>query len=304
MGFVATARAIWTIAPDPSDPTRRELIQLKNNLTKPTPGLAFHITGKMTNDEFQMTNDPAFVIRHSLSAPHLLWDPTPVEVPCTQAARQARPSTPREEAQKFLRTALADGPRPASELLDLADARGLTRRTVQRAFHDLEGCTTKRGFQAGWWWSLGEYPIAPIPDEPRLDPLAEPAYATDVADKISAQRMNTKLLQSLASTLPAGPPRPPHKIVSPSPAVSPSPIAARNGRTTRSPGTTEESTDPRSAVAFAPADPFAGSFTRAWLQADDHEPTPPIHIPQSEIRNPAPIPFPNQALHLTPAPAY
>ncbi len=313
MGFVATARAIWTLAPDPHDPTRRELIPLKNNLTEPTPGLAFHIMGKMTNDETQMTNDPTFEIRHSeirhsYSAPHLNWDPTPVAVASSLAAHKPRPSTPREEAQKFLRTALADGPRSASELLDLADARGLTRRTVQRAFHDLAGCTTKRGFQAGWWWSFGEYPIAPIPDYPAPDALAEPAYATDVADKISALRINDKLLQSLASKIPAASPGPSRKCVSPSPAVSPSPIAARNGRITKS-SAAEEPTDPQSAVAFASADPFAGSFTRAWLQADDHEPTLPIPNPSlhqliANSRKPKAIPFPNQALHLTPAPAY
>jgi putative DNA primase/helicase len=222
MGFVSTARTIWTITQDDEDPSRRYLIPLKNNLTAPLPTLAFHITaGEMTKDECPRTNEPAindpqFVIRHSEirhspTAPHLHWGPTPAARGLAPPNAKPQRTTPRDEAKRFLESALAGGPRPAEELIEAADARGLTRRTVQRAFHDLEGCTTKRGYSAGWWWSLGEYPIGPIPDLPEIHLAAEPTYATDVASNIAALR-RTELLRQLASEfLTQPPPVPPTK---------------------------------------------------------------------------------------------
>ena len=151
-------------------------------------------------------------------------------------------STPRDEAKRFLEQALADGPRPASELIEEADARGLSRRTVQRAFHDLAGHTRKHGLRAGWWWSLGEFPIAPIPDQPFATIVTgEPTYSTDVAEQISFDRLTACIQAEIARraeliaasespsahVTPSQKPRQkshptPERPLSPSPPVSPS----------------------------------------------------------------------------------
>jgi hypothetical protein len=41
MGFVASARAIWTVSSDCVDPTRQLLLPLKNNLGPTAHGLAY-----------------------------------------------------------------------------------------------------------------------------------------------------------------------------------------------------------------------------------------------------------------------
>jgi hypothetical protein len=62
----------------------------------------------------------------------------------------------REEAATWLREALADGPRPAKEILKEARRNGFTEVTLQRAKRDLRMQSVKTGFgkTGEWCWTL------------------------------------------------------------------------------------------------------------------------------------------------------
>ncbi len=234
MGFVSSARTIWTLARDHQDPTRTLLFPLKNNLAPTTCGLAFTITTtpispSHLNPEPRTLNPPF--------APRLLWDPNPVTISPREALR-SKPLTPRqptqrEEAREFLREALADGPRPAQELLAAGDEHGFHRRTIQRAFHDLAGHTAKQGWTAGWWWALGDYPAILEPHLEHVPPNAVPevTYAHDVAFQNKLDKLHRETLASVTAT--------PNKTLSPSAPVSPS-INSRT-RSPLKPPTVEQS---------------------------------------------------------------
>jgi len=205
MGFVATARTIWTIVADPAETSRRYLLPVKTNLAAPATPLAFHI----------LPLPPGAGPCEGASAPALHWDPTPAADELASLRATPR-STSRDEAKRFLEQALANGPCPADQLFKEADHRGLTRRTLQRAFHDLAGHTKKVGFSAGWWWSLGDYPIdSDVPFETLL--LEEPTYATDVAAQQSFASLTAGFAAEITRRVEDIP-----KNVSPSAGVSPS----------------------------------------------------------------------------------
>jgi hypothetical protein len=93
--------------------------------------------------------------------PVVCWDPEPVTISADEALepehkRRGPSADAREEAEKFLREALADGPRPAKDVIDEGDQCGFSKRTVQRAFQGIGGQREKRGFSDGWLWALPE----------------------------------------------------------------------------------------------------------------------------------------------------
>jgi hypothetical protein len=142
MGFVSAARAVWVVGRDPTDAGRKLLLPLKTNLTAAASGLAYRIESQPP-----------------LGVPAIVWEESPVTTSADEAlAAQPRPQPPspdRTAARAWLCEALTAGPRPAKELIDEGQRRGFLRRTLQRAFHELEGHTTKRGLVHGWWWALG-----------------------------------------------------------------------------------------------------------------------------------------------------
>lgn len=201
MGFVSMARTIWTVAEDPQDPARRLFLPLKNNLGPDVGGFSFrivssspfassamsnnaHSADEMKNDETQIPNDSGLGIRHSRirhsSSPLIVWDDAPITGSSRDAITPPKPPrrpTERDAAREFLRHTLADGPRPASELFAEAKEQGFTPRTLQRAFHELDGHTTKEGFRAGCFASLHQHGTLPSSDRPK----APVAFAQRVA---------------------------------------------------------------------------------------------------------------------------
>jgi hypothetical protein len=113
----------------------------KCNLSAPAPGLAFRIVG-----------DPG----------QLEWEPEPVEGvhadEIVAAARRDRPGPQGEslnDAVEWLRTALADGPRPARDLLDeWCDGLGNSKRTLDRAKRSLQVVTYRPKVPGPWLWRL------------------------------------------------------------------------------------------------------------------------------------------------------
>ncbi len=125
IAFTALPEAVWAVTADADDPTerRRLFLPIKNNLAEKQPGLAFELSAQ-----------------HGCNGtPCIVWAAEPVSISAEQAmgSRTTRPGPSpdeRDEAEQFLRDALADGPRLAKEIEDEAkQARGIAKRTLDRA---------------------------------------------------------------------------------------------------------------------------------------------------------------------------
>lgn len=146
LGFVAAARAVWAACKDQSDPTgrRRFLLPCKNNLAPDGGGLAYRIESL-----------------DGQTVPVVTWEPEPVNVRLedvlpTQGQPGPDPEAQRE-AEDFLRQALADGPRPAADVIREGADLGISRRTLYRAKarvgqSERVGGVADRG---AWLWRLG-----------------------------------------------------------------------------------------------------------------------------------------------------
>jgi hypothetical protein len=135
IAFVAQARTVFAIGPDPETPGRRLLVTVKNNLGVFAPGLAFRI-----------------------GADGLQWEPGTVEGAAEQLLAADDPSSrterrEREGATEFLRTALSTGPMASKELMADAKANGISQRTLWRAKTEL-GIVAERHGRGPWYWML------------------------------------------------------------------------------------------------------------------------------------------------------
>lgn len=142
VAFVAQCRVAWAVTRCPSNPRRRLLTCVKNNLADDTSGLAYRIESIGPDNE-----------------PVVTWEAEPVRMNADEAMEQLRkPRGPkpeeRNEAADWLASQLTDGPRPAAELFADADDEDIKRWTLRRAFEQL-GCRRhKSGFGGGWVWEL------------------------------------------------------------------------------------------------------------------------------------------------------
>jgi hypothetical protein len=162
MGFVAAARAVWTVCGDRNNPGRHLMVPIKNNLAGAARGLAYTIQA-----------------HPRLDAPVLRWEPLPVDASADEILSGKSRGPEAEDrivAGHWLRQVLTSrGPQPASDLIEEGSQRGFQSRTLQRAFHAIGGHTEKRGFLEGWWWSLPTDPAPtsqPIPEN--LSPSKKP----------------------------------------------------------------------------------------------------------------------------------
>lgn len=138
VAFVAAARAVFAVAEDREDPTRRLFLPVKMNIAPKPPGLAYRLVA---------SGDVA----------RLEWETEPVDVNVDDAL--AGPELPgdrseREEAKDFLRDLLTDGAVSANEVKKHAKAAGIADRTLFRAKTDLAVKVEKTGFRDGWTWAL------------------------------------------------------------------------------------------------------------------------------------------------------
>jgi putative DNA primase/helicase len=143
LAFVAAARAAWLVAKDPKPPQRRLLLPLKNNLAADVNGLSFTIKSDGTS-----------------SQPIIHWSPDPIEISADSivgnARPRGRPDAACQDAMDWLRNRLANGPAPARDVQEEADAHGISKATVRRAFRELRGEAVKTGFGlfGEWMWRL------------------------------------------------------------------------------------------------------------------------------------------------------
>jgi hypothetical protein len=144
IGFVGQCRVAWAITKCPTNPKRRLMTCIKNNLADDTTGLAFTIEPYGPDE-----------------GPVLAWEAEPVRMSADQAMDQlrkprGRKPDARNNAADWLSKQLAAGPKPAADILDEADNEGFKPWTVRRAFNQLECKRWKDGFDEGWVWAMPE----------------------------------------------------------------------------------------------------------------------------------------------------
>jgi putative DNA primase/helicase len=142
LAFVAASRAAWLVCRDPADEDRRLFLPLKNNLDGERRGLAFRIESRGERGD-----------------PFVNWEEEEVTLTADTALRPprplGRPSYEANEACEWLKVFLADGPQPAAELRELAEADGISYATLRRAFRMLDGRATRQeNGERGWLWKL------------------------------------------------------------------------------------------------------------------------------------------------------
>jgi hypothetical protein len=120
----------------PDDPAQRALVQVKSNLGQFGPSLGYVIEA---DGRFRWTGESPLTASVILG-PELNGEETGARV----------------EAKEFLLRLLAQGPRPATDVVAEAEQEGISERTLKRAKKDLGVRSNKGEMTSGWEWSLPE----------------------------------------------------------------------------------------------------------------------------------------------------
>ncbi|MDX1964619.1 MAG: AAA family ATPase [Pirellulales bacterium] len=136
ISIIGMARTAWVVTKDPEDQTNRLILPMKSNLAAEVFGLGFKIIDSQ-----------------------VAWGTEPVKCTADDALERrpsrGRPGKASEEAKSFLREALQFGPQESSELEAMAEARGISQRTLWRVKGDLEIVSERIGGRNGkWLWKL------------------------------------------------------------------------------------------------------------------------------------------------------
>jgi hypothetical protein len=164
IGYVAAARSVLAVGPDPDDAGRRIMVSAKSNLNAEAAPLAYRVVGACPKCR---TLDVGPTCRgcQKDSVAYLEWSGEPVrpvnadELLGAPAVEAGRPG-PRQEARDFLLRELRDGNEvEAKVLVDTARDNDISRRTLFRAKAEL-GVLARLDGQPGthgqrWLWSLG-----------------------------------------------------------------------------------------------------------------------------------------------------
>jgi hypothetical protein len=148
IGIIGAARCGLLLAQDPEHPQRRILAATKGNLGHPPPSLAFHLET---------------VPR--LGVTRVVWEgetPWTAEALLRATAEGQEKHSALGEARSWLRQVLADGPRPAREVVAEARTMGIATRTYHAA-RKAEGVIARKEptLHGGWVLTL---PQSPQPD--------------------------------------------------------------------------------------------------------------------------------------------
>jgi len=143
IAFVAAARAAWFIAKDKQDPSRRLMLEGKNNVGHAS-GLAFRVDSALGPQ--------------ATSVPVIHWESDPVTITLDEALAPPEGGSQNEldRVCDFLRSELADRSVPACQIQQGARANGISEKTLNRAKKELGVVVRKGGFSGGWTWSLHE----------------------------------------------------------------------------------------------------------------------------------------------------
>ncbi len=137
IGFTATARVVWAVGTDPSDPNRFIFGVLKSNIARKPPSLSYSIESV----------DATSRIR---------WEG---ESTCSAAdifGRKHERGGKLGDAEQILLSELADGPRREVEIRELCHENGIRDWTYKQARKRLGINADKGSFREGWILSLPE----------------------------------------------------------------------------------------------------------------------------------------------------
>ena len=152
IAFVAAARCAWMIAIDPDDENRRLFVNIKNNVGRAAPPLAFRLAQTMVGEE------------QDIVAPYVVWDSDPVaDTTADQvlAAAKGGDRPANVDAADLLMSLLDMGPMLVRAIEDEAVAAGLLKAGVSnrkgqgiparacKAWH-LQG--ERNGLPRRWHW--------------------------------------------------------------------------------------------------------------------------------------------------------
>ena len=124
IAFTGAARSVMLAAVHPEDRTRRVLAQVKGNLSR----------GITPSREWRVISWP-----NEEHIPAISWGgQSPLSADELLATPDGRKDAPqRKAAEEWLKTVLADGPMPSTELVKAADEQGISERTLKRARAEL-----------------------------------------------------------------------------------------------------------------------------------------------------------------------
>lgn len=147
LAFVAAARVVMVAIADPETKGRSLLLPVKINIGQSPKGLGYRIEGR--------TVDGA---TGPISTSGIAWDGDPVTLTADEAMNAGRepgrPSKAGNEAEAFLRGRLGFGAVAAKDVLNEAEAEGISERTLRRAKVNLGVIVNKSAFGGGWTWEL------------------------------------------------------------------------------------------------------------------------------------------------------
>jgi hypothetical protein len=149
IGIIGAARCGLLLAQDPEHPQRRILASTKGNLGSPPPSLAFHL-------------EPV----PRLGVTHVVWEgetPWTAEALLRATAQGEEKHSALGEARRWLRQALADGPRPAKDLQVEARAMGISFGTYHAA-RKAEGVMARKEQSLNGGWTVM---LPPSPEQDR-----------------------------------------------------------------------------------------------------------------------------------------
>jgi hypothetical protein len=119
---------------DDAENKRKLMVRAKNNLSPNTAdkALAYHFN----NSEVGKDEETG----EAITAPYVIWEPKHLDVTATeamQATNENKSPVARDTAKKLLLDMLANGPVPAVEIKEAAEANGIAERTLYRAKEEL-----------------------------------------------------------------------------------------------------------------------------------------------------------------------
>jgi putative DNA primase/helicase len=158
IAFGATARHVYAVVHDP-DSKRWLFVRAKNNYAPSTQqALAYSFATRKIGNDSRTKQD--------ITAPYIEWHAQHVDVTATEAMQAAianKTPTQRDAAKKFLQGMLTAGPVPQAQVEDAAKGNGISKRTLERAKHELNIVATKDGEGGTWSWRLPLRPPGPPP---------------------------------------------------------------------------------------------------------------------------------------------
>lgn len=145
IGFIAACRTAWGIARDKDDPDtfRRLMLPLKNNYAPDRRGFGYRIVPPTLGEQ-----------------PRLEWEPNRVDIDADalMSGGCSRPGPDADEndrACRWLRAALADGAKPADDMLEEATkGEGIAKRTLDRARRAVGVKAFREKIPGPWYWRL------------------------------------------------------------------------------------------------------------------------------------------------------